>query len=274
MVQTSEQLVSTDAERYLLIYMIVVLVVVTALVVLFFIVFQKRKNKLLLDKINQQRKFEEEISKTQLEIQEQTLKNVGQELHDNVGQILSFATMQLSLVSSLVEDTVKEKVDDTKDIVLSAIEEVRTLSKTLNADVILSRGFQESIQTEMDRLNKMNLIQAELISTGDKGICNNNGDSIILFRILQEFISNSVKYSEASLIKISLDYKPDDLYIVAEDDGLGFDIDTVIKGSGLINMESRAALTQTAFSLVSKPGEGTKLSLHYPLTIRALKTTT
>ena len=62
MVQSSEQLVSTDAERYLLVYMIAVLVVVTALVVLFFIVFQKRKNKLLLDKITQQREFEEEIA--------------------------------------------------------------------------------------------------------------------------------------------------------------------------------------------------------------------
>jgi len=272
MVQASEQLVSTDAERYLLIYMIAVLVVVTTLVVLFFIVFQKRKNKLLLDKIKQQRKFEEEIAKTQLEIQEQTLKNVGQELHDNVGQLLSFATMQLSLMSTLVKENLKEKVDDTKDVVLNAIEEVRTLSKTLNSDVILSRGFQESIQTEMDRLNKMNLLKADLISTGDKGICRNNGDAIILFRILQEFISNTVKYSEATELKITLDYRPEDLYIVAEDNGVGFDIQDIIRGSGLINMESRAQLTKTEFNLESKPNEGTKLSLHYPIAIRALTT--
>jgi len=101
MVQTSEQLVSTDAERYLLIYMIAVLVIVTALVILFFMVFQKRKNKLLLDKVKREREFEEELVKTQTEIQEKTLKNVGQELHDNVGQLLSVANIQLSLVSSL-----------------------------------------------------------------------------------------------------------------------------------------------------------------------------
>ncbi|MFT5217370.1 MAG: heme/copper-type cytochrome/quinol oxidase subunit 2 [Glaciecola sp.] len=78
MVQASEQLVSTDAERYLLIYMIAVLVIVTGLVIIFIIIFQKRKNKMLLDKIKHEREFEEELVKTQSEIQEQTLKNVGE----------------------------------------------------------------------------------------------------------------------------------------------------------------------------------------------------
>ena len=70
MVQTSEQLVSTAAERYLLIYMIAVLVIVVGLVIVFFMVFQKRKNKLLLDKIKREREFEEELMITQSEIQD------------------------------------------------------------------------------------------------------------------------------------------------------------------------------------------------------------
>ncbi len=258
----------------LIIYSIIAMTLLVTMFILFFTTFQKRKNKLLLDKIARQRKFEEELVKTQTEIKEQTLKYVGQELHDNVGQLLSFATMQLSLMSTLVKDNLKEKVDDTKDVVLNAIEEVRTISKTLNSDVILSRGFQESIQTEMDRLNKINMIKAELISTGDRSVCKNNGDSIILFRIIQEFISNTVKYSEASMLKITLTYTLDDLYIVAEDDGVGFDINEVNKGSGLINMESRALLTHTAFSMESNPNFGTKLLLHYPIALRALTTTT
>ena len=61
MVQTGENLVNTASERYFLVYMIVVLIVITSLVVLFFVVFRKRANKLLLDKIEQQRAFEQEI---------------------------------------------------------------------------------------------------------------------------------------------------------------------------------------------------------------------
>jgi hypothetical protein len=98
MVQTSERLASTSSERYLLVYMIAVLVIVTTLVIVFFVVFLKRKNKLMLDKIEQQQAFEEEIIQAQTETQEQTLKNIGWELHDNIGQLLSFANMQLSIL--------------------------------------------------------------------------------------------------------------------------------------------------------------------------------
>ena len=91
---------STAAERYLLIYMIFVLIAITSLVILFFIVFQKRKNKLLIDKIKQKQAFEKELSNAQTEIQEQTLKNIGWELHDNVGQLLAAASMQLNILKT------------------------------------------------------------------------------------------------------------------------------------------------------------------------------
>ena len=79
-----DRAVSTAAERYLLVYMLFVLIIVTTLVIVFFMVFQKRKNKLLVDQFKQQQAFEEELSRTQTEIQEQTLKHIGWELHDNV----------------------------------------------------------------------------------------------------------------------------------------------------------------------------------------------
>jgi len=136
MVQTPERLVSTDAERYLLMYMVAVLVIVTALVIVFFIVFQKRKNKLLLDKLEQQRVFDEEIQKTQTEIQEQTLKHIGWELHDNVGQLLAYASMQLNLISSQVSADLKDKMNDTTNTIKESLKEVRLLSTSLHRDVI------------------------------------------------------------------------------------------------------------------------------------------
>ena len=263
--QTSEQLISTDAERYLLIYMTAVLAVVSALIIIFFIVFQKRKNKLLLEKIDQQRKFEEEIAKTQLEIQDQTLKNVGQELHDNVGQLLSFASMQLNLIASLTSDTIKDKVDDTKNVITDTIQEVRALSKSLNSDVILNLGLKKSIQNEVDRLNKLKIITAELIIKGQAYELENKKDEIILFRIIQEFFSNTNKYSEAEHLSVTLNYRDDELQIIAKDDGKGFDKNTIEKGSGLINMNSRATLINTKLSLKSQPGQGVELTLNYPL---------
>ena len=126
---------------------------------------------------------EEEIAKTQLEIQDQTLKNIGQELHDNVGQLLSFTSMQLNLVSSLAKDGIKEKIEDTKEVVKDTIQEVRALSKSLNSDVILNLGLKQSIQNEVNRLNKLKTIEAELIIEGEEAELINKKDEIILFRI-------------------------------------------------------------------------------------------
>jgi hypothetical protein len=265
MVQTTERLISTDAQRYLLIYMIAVLVILTGLVILFFIVFQKRKNKLLLDKIKKQQEFEEEIVQAQTEIQEQTLKNIGWELHDNVGQLLSFASMQLNLLTTQVEDKFKQRLDDTKDAVKESIKEIRTLSKTLNNEVILNIGFEKSITNELDRLERMKFTSAKLYVKGDKVELKNKKHEIIIFRILQEFFSNSVKYSEAKNLKITLNYLPEMLQIVATDDGKGFNMDTVEKGSGLINMESRAALINAQFKLETKPKNGVILKIDYSL---------
>ncbi len=263
----------SDEQVALLVYTIIVIAFLVTMFVLFFSTFQKRKNKLLLDKIQREREFEEELIKTQTEIQEQTLKNIGQELHDNIGQLLAVANMQLSLIASLTQDSIKNKVDDAKKAVSEAIKDVRGLSKVLNSEVILNLGFQESLNTEIERLNRMNLLNAKLVSSGDQGVCKNNQDAIILFRILQEFISNTVKYSEATQLTIKLTYTTDNLQVVAEDNGVGFDIETIKKGSGLINMKSRATLTNTKFNLISSPNKGTKLTLNYPITLRALSQT-
>lgn len=262
-IQVIEKPVSTAAERYLLLYMVGVLIIVCTLIILFFIVFQKRKNKLILDKIAQQQAFEEELSKTQLEIQEQTLKNIGQELHDNVGQILSVANMNLSILSMQISDDIKESFVETKNAVKESLSELRALSKSLNSDVIVNKGLQQSIEHEARRLNKLNLLKTTLDIKGNPENYKDSKNSIILFRIIQEFISNTVKYSKATLLEIVLDYKTDKLKIIVSDNGKGFNVSEVEKGSGLLNMRNRATLINASYSLKSNLGEGVILELSY-----------
>ncbi|WP_452224587.1 sensor histidine kinase [Lacinutrix chionoecetis] len=259
-----EPKVSTAAERYLLIYMIAVLVIVTTLVILFFIVFQKRKNKLLIDKIKQQQAFDEELANAQNEIQEQTLKNIGWELHDNVGQLLAAASMQMNILKTQMSDELKENFSEASDTVKQSLREVRLLSRSLNNEVILNIGFEQSITNELNRLKKMKFASAELQVKGDVVPFKNKKHEIIIFRILQEFFSNTVKYSEAKNLAVKLNYLEDKLIITASDDGKGFNVETVEKGSGLLNMKSRAELINTAYNLSSIIGEGTHLELKYP----------
>lgn len=258
-----EQAINKE-EIALIAYVIFVVLLLTVMVILFFVTFQKRKNKLLLDQIEKQKAFDEEISRTQSEIQEQTLKHVGWELHDNVGQLLAYASMQLNMLTSKVPEDLKVKVSEASDIVKESLKEVRSLSKSLNNDVILNMGFEDSISNELSRLKRMKFTSAELHIKGDKKSIENKKHEIILFRILQEFLSNSVKYSEAESLSVTLDYQNSHLMIKAEDNGIGFDISTAEKGSGMINMKSRAELIEATYDLQSEPKKGVSLILKYP----------
>lgn len=261
-----DRAVSTAAERYLLVYMIGVLVIVTTLVIVFFIVFQKRKNKILMDKLKQQQAFDEEISRAQTEIQEQTLKQVGWELHDNVGQLLAFANMQMNMLLAKTDDGMKESVQGAADVIKESLNEVRALSRTLNSDVISNMGLEASITNELNRIKKMKFSSAELKIEGSERMISNKKHEIVLFRILQEFLSNSVKYSQAQSLKVTLDFQDDRLRIEAVDDGVGFEMESVAKGSGLINMSSRAELIGAALTMWSEPNKGTQLKVDYPYT--------
>ncbi|WP_298897317.1 histidine kinase [uncultured Psychroserpens sp.] len=264
LVFAQEEQAINEEQIALISYVIFALLLLSVMVILFFVTFQKRKNKLLLDKIKQQQEFDEELSRTQTEIQEQTLKHVGWELHDNVGQLLAYASMQLNMLGTKVPEDIKSKVQETSDIVKDSLKEVRALSKSLNNDVLLNMGFEESINNELNRLKRMKFSSAELEVKGSKRDFSEKKHEIIIFRILQEFFSNSVKYSEADSLKVVLSYTPNQLTIIASDDGNGFDVASAEKGSGLINMKSRAELIDATFDITSRPNEGVQLRIKYP----------
>jgi len=245
-------------------YVIFALLLLSVMAILFFVTFQKRKNKILLDQINQQKAFDEEISRSQTEIQEQTLIHVGRELHDNVGQLLAYANMQLNALGTKVPADIKTNIDETTQIVKDSLKEVRALSKSLNSDVLSNMGLEASIKNEIERLKRMDFSSTELEIFGVQRELNDKKHEIIIFRILQEFFSNSVKYSEANEIKVVLDYQTDQLVITASDDGNGFDIASAEKGSGLINMQSRAELIGATFNLDSQIDKCVTLTLNYP----------
>ncbi|MCH9659430.1 MAG: histidine kinase, partial [Bacteroidetes bacterium] len=232
-------------------------------VVVFFIAFQKRKNKLLIEKFEEQQRFQEQLATSRLEIQEQTFKNIAWELHDNVGQLLSVANLQLNMLMNATANDVKEQVSETKDVIVATVEEVRSLSKTLNTEVVLNNGLVESIKTELGRFNRLNFLEANLKVEGEEEILKND-DEIIIFRILQEFFSNVIKHAKAKKLFVHLTYSKSQLDITVNDDGQGFDMTKRSANSGLQNMKSRATLLGAQFDLSSTLGEGTMLKLTYP----------
>ena len=240
---------------------VVILVVV---IIIIFSIFQNRKVKFQYEQKEAEQRFEEEIIKSQLETQEQTLQNISWELHDNVGQLLSVARMQLNILQPTLDDKQKNIVNETGEIISKSLQEIRTMSKLLNPEVVKNIGLLDAIQLEIDRFNRLNFINATLKVFGEP-IAINQKDEIILFRILQEFLSNSVKHSKTDKLEVTLDFTSDTLLINARDFGVGFNESEIEKGSGLLNMKSRAKLIYTDFQLKSDKEKGVSLTLRYPL---------
>ncbi|MET2983669.1 sensor histidine kinase [Aureibaculum conchae] len=240
---------------------VVLLVVV---IIIIFSVFQNRKIKFLYDQKVAKQQFDEEIIKSKLETQEQTLQNISWELHDNVGQLLSVARMQLNIVQPNLTEEQKTIVQETGEIISKSLQEIRSLSKLLNPEAVKNLGLHEAIQLEIDRFNRLNFIEASFKVNGNV-IPIDQKDEIILFRIIQEFLSNSVKHSKTKKMEVVATYSSNYLTIKVQDYGVGFDEASIKKGSGLLNMKSRAKLINTKFDLKSEKDKGVSLLLTYPI---------
>ncbi len=251
--------------QILVLVVTIIIIVLAASLVVFLLYFQKKKVAYILKQRETQKRFEEEINKSKLEIQEQALKNISWEIHDNIGQLLSVAKMQLNIVQMSVPEEQKNKIQETGNIVSKSLEELRGLAKSLNPETIKNKGLIESLELEMARFNRLNVIDSSIQISGTTYSLSNEKE-IILFRILQEFCNNTLKYAKASKLVIYLSYNSNTLEITAQDNGIGFNINDTAKqhGIGLLNIKSRGKLIGAKIDLISEENVGTKLYIRCP----------
>jgi len=248
-----------QTEIQLLVFVITIVLLILAIsLILFFFYFQQKKTAYLIEQKESKIRFEEEITKSKLEIQEQALQNISWEIHDNVGQLLSVAKMQLNILQAGLTDNQKVKVFEIGEIVGKSLQELRGLAKSLNPETIKNKGLIDSVAHEIKRFNRLNFVNASL-TVSDNYYKLSNEKEIILFRILQEAFNNTLKHSKAKILKVELNF-------IAEDDGVGFDVNDMANrdGIGLMNMESRTKLIGAAFEIKSSKNAGTKLYISCP----------
>lgn len=239
-----------------------VVLLMAAALVLFFVFIQKRKNKFILDK----KRIKEDLEKTyltsQMEIQEKTLQYIGRELHDNLGQILS--SIKIKLAMAMDDDVDQDMLAELHELVKISINEVRGLSRTLNKDHIQNFGIIEAIDIELKRYQKWRIIQTHF-DYRSNGELVHEKNHLILYRILQEFFSNTIRHAQAKNLWIEIQNNEKFIYIIARDDGVGLDHGkTGEHGSGLLNMRKRAQMIGADFIFQSSPGEGTYMKINYP----------
>jgi signal transduction histidine kinase len=246
------------------------LLLAASFVTSFLFLYQRRQHAYIQEKEELRNVYQKELLKAQLEMKEQTLYTVSQEIHDNIGQILSLVKLNLNTV--VLEDNrsqAAQKISTTKELVSKAIQDLRNLSKTLNSEHVSHQKLSHSLQFELDLIGRTGIYTTKLQVEGTEKSLDPQ-KQLILFRIVQESLNNIIKHAQAQHISIILHYLNNRLMLTIQDDGKGFEKVNLQerngheKGTGLRNMYNRAQLIGASFDITSTPGKGTSVQLSLP----------
>ena len=223
----------------------------------------KRKRH-LKNELHLKSQFQQTLLQSQLEIQEQTLKNISQEIHDNIGQMLSLAKLNLGTTEIPENETARQKVENAHRLVSKSIADLRNLSRSLNTDYVSEQGLQASIAFELELIGKSGQHKTALAVEGEP-VKTDAQKELILFRMVQECFNNTIKHAQASQIDVGLKYEPGRLAVSILDNGQGFSPAKTANGLGLRNLHNRAKLIGAEFSINSENGKGTLVLIQLPI---------
>lgn len=227
---------------------------------------QRLSKKMNLMTASLQSKENSRILKSQ-EIVKQERKRIARDLHDTVSQDLFAASMVLSgiaqNVSQLDVDQVGSQLLAVEEMLQHAQNDLRILLLHLRPveleNKTLSEGFRMILKELTDK-SDIEVVYHESILTLPKKIEDN------IFRIGQEFISNTLKHSQASRLEVYLNQTENELQLKMIDNGIGFDMDSVYDLSyGLKNIEDRVEDLAGNLQLLSQPGKGVAMDIRLPL---------
>lgn len=213
------------------------------------------QNRQKLDRIKAD--HEKMLLNVENEIQQETLTQIGRELHDNIGQLLSLA--KISLHSSK-----PEKQAEGKEYINEIIKEVRLLSKTLNLDWVESISLDTFIQQQLEKIQSTGYCETSLSSDGSF-LELKKDQKLVLIRVIQECLNNAIKHAQPDELNIRIFKNGSSRKIEILDDGRGFDTNQQSSGSGMFNLTKRMETIGGKFNLTSVVGKGTHITLELPL---------
>jgi two-component system, NarL family, sensor kinase len=230
---------------------------------LVYLFLQKRKQSRIEKELLQSR-FAQTLLQAQLEIQEQTLQQIGQEIHDNTSQLLGLIKLNIATTDPDKPELAKKKLAETNELVARVIADLRQLSHTLDTGFIGREGLGPAIAYQLELLERTGLVSTGYTNTGPHTNLASQTE-LILFRMVQEMLNNSLKHAKASEITVALTFSPTELRITVTDNGQGFDATKPVKGIGLQNLDNRAKLIQAQLLTQSSPGAGTAHTIIYTI---------
>ena len=251
-----------------------VLLILLAFIISFSFLYKNRQAKYQREMESVIQHYNQEILKTQLEIREQTLKYIAEEIHDNVGQVLSLAVLNLSAIDLNDIDKAHQRIERITGLVEKSVADLRNLSKAMDYENINQLGLAAAVAFELEMLEKSGMYKTRLVLSGQETKLTGSRE-IVIYRIIQESLNNVIKHAKANFVVVNLEYSPDCLMLQVIDNGMGIqpsdpDLHEFQKnGSGIRNMKNRAEMIGALLTVQSEYGKGTSIQLNVPLTINS-----
>ena len=208
-------------------------------------------------------------------VEEKERRRIAADLHDQIGQSLVLARMQIvSAKKSATDAGLTAKLDDISETLREAVHDTRHLMFELSSPTMHSIGLRAAISEWLEEeMGKRYNLKTKFIDKIDEGQAKVLDENVraILFRNVRELLVNVVKHAQASQVSILMEHTNDALKIVVQDDGIGFDsrelsqTGGITGGFGLFSIEERMSDLGGVLEIQSQPGKGCKAILTVPL---------
>jgi two-component system sensor histidine kinase UhpB len=205
------------------------------------------------------------------EIQDAERQQIARDLHDEIGQSFTSLLVQMRLLEDAPTlDSAKNQAHELRELSGQVYDQIRSLARGLHPTVLDDLGLVEALRRLVEDFEAIHDTTVTLnVSDMSKERLNLKVETTA-YRIVQESLTNCAKYAHAARVDVTLVREPDQLTVTIIDDGQGFDVVKAMQASqtttfGLANMRERALLLNGSLVVVSRPGHGTTVTLHFRL---------
>ncbi len=232
-------------------------------IIFFFITYQKRllQKQLELNQIQQEQ--QQEILRNTIQAQEKERKRIAQDLHDEVGAMLSVVKLNVGRIEKKSEEE-KAKIlaSETKTYLDDVIKQVRRISRALLPPSLEKLGLFFALEELANWVNKSDQLKIECWKSGEQFRFESTKE-LALFRIVQELLNNAIKHSGATSINLNIRFFNNAITVVVIDNGSGFEMaEEKNTGLGLKNLESRSEIIGASYKMKTSLGKGSKAIIY------------
>lgn len=212
----------------------------------------------------QQLKQKAELSRSIIQAEEKERNRWAEELHDNIAQVLSVASLYAGTLKPDSPD-IKVTADKIREMLNLSVQELRALSANLKPPRFEEQTLQDALQLLTSYIVRVSPMKINVWVDERINDLLGTDQKLMIYRIVQEQLNNCVKYAEAENIDITVSVVDTSVQVIIRDDGKGFDPATVGEGTGMRNIRGRLELFQGTVVFDAKPGTGCQVKASFPI---------